>query len=173
MKFKMPPRSATEVFNLLPEGTLAEVIGNAIYISQPRSLLHQDALGTLAVAMHQYVKSHQFGKCVCLPIDVYLGDEYILQPDIVFISTENLGIVKNDKIKGVPDFLVEILGENHEHDLKEKRKLYEAFGVKEYFIVDPTTKNVIAYYHNGEKYIQQETKLGKIKSKLLKKVFSF
>jgi len=45
--------------------------------------------------------------------------------------------------------------------------------VKEYFIIDPVTKQVITYYYNGEKFVQQETKKGKIKSKLLKKTFSF
>lgn len=45
--------------------------------------------------------------------------------------------------------------------------------MKEYFIVDTTTKNVIAYYHNGEKYVQQNTKPGTIASNLLKNVCSF
>ena len=45
--------------------------------------------------------------------------------------------------------------------------------VKEYFIVDPSNKEVITYWHNGKKYIKQESKKGKIKSALLKKSFTF
>ncbi len=41
-KLKLPPRTAIEVFEMLPEGTLAEVINNIIYMSPAPSFPHQD-----------------------------------------------------------------------------------------------------------------------------------
>ncbi len=106
-------------------------------------------------------------------MNVYLSDKNVVQPDILFIATANLGIIQNGKIKGAPDLIIEILSTNRKYDIEDKKAVYEKFGVKEYFIVDPATKETFSYYHDGAKYIQQETKNGKLKSKLLKKVFSF
>jgi len=173
IKHVLPPRTAVEVFEMLPEGTLAEVINNVIYISPSPLFGHQDMLGSLYTPINLHVMSLNLGKCVVAPMDVYFNNENIVQPDILFIRAANLGIVKDGKIKGAPDLIIEILSFNRKYDLVDKKKLYENFGVKEYFIVDPATKETITYYHDRLKYIQQESKTGKIRSKLLKKVFSF
>lgn len=173
ISLRLPPRTALEVFELLPEGTLAEVIDNTIYMSPAPLFTHQEVLGDLYNAIYLHIKLQNLGKCVVSPIDVYLDNDNIVQPDIVFISTSNLDIIKTGKIRGTPEILVEILSSNRKHDLEKKKALYEKFGVKEYFIVDPATKETVTYYHDGEKYVVQQSKPGKIKSKLLKKVFTF
>lgn len=171
--YRQPPRTAMEVFEMLPEGTLAEVINNTIYMAPAPTFEHQDFLGDLFTDINTFVRSNKLGKCVFSPIDVYLGERNALQPDIIFITREHLDIIKNGKVKGAPDLIVEVLSTNRNHDLEVKKKIYEAFNVREYFIVDPVTKQVITYYHNDEKFVEQETKKGKIKSKILKKTFSF
>lgn len=66
-----------------------------------------------------------------------------MQPDLIFISTANGGIVKEKRIVGVPDLLVEILSpSNPERDLLVKRALYARNGVREYWIVDGETKTL-------------------------------
>jgi len=157
---------------MLPEGTLAEVIDNTLYMAPSPVFDHQDVVGDLHTALNSYIKSLKLGKCIIAPMDVFFDNENIVQPDIIFISKDNLGII-HKKVEGVPDLVVEVLSINRKHDLERKKVLYEKFGVKEYFIVDPTSKETITYYHDGKKYIQQESKKGKIKSKLLKKKFSF
>jgi Uma2 family endonuclease len=172
-KLQKPPRTAMEVFEMLPEGTLAEVINNVLYISPAPTFEHQDLLGDLFVQIRLYVTKSNLGKCVVSPVDVYLGNDSAVQPDIVFIATENLGIIKEGKVKGAPDLIVEILSGNKKHDLQRKKALYEEFGVKEYFIVNKDTKEVITYYNEGTKFILQDGRKGKLKSKLLKKFFAF
>jgi Uma2 family endonuclease len=171
--FKHPPRTAMEVFEMLPEGTLVEVIDNAIHVRPMPSVEHQDILGCICAACFIHIKALKLGKCLTALMDVYLSDKNIVQPDLLFISTANLGIIKEGKIKGTPDLIVEILSGNRKYDTKTKKELYETFGVKEYFIVDPDTKEVIAYYHDGSRYIKQESKKGKIISKLLGGEFEF
>jgi Uma2 family endonuclease len=73
----------------------------------------------------------------------------------------------------VPDLVIEILSTNKKYDLEDKKNLYESFGIKEYFVVDPNTKETFTYYHDGQKYIPQKSKNGKARSRLLKKIFSF
>jgi Uma2 family endonuclease len=173
IKLKHPPRTAVEVFEMLPEGTLAEVINNTIYMSPSPTFQHQDTSMELGSAIHAYAKEKKLGKCIASPVDVYLDKKNIVQPDILFISTANLPIIKDNKIKGVPDLVIEILSINRKYDLEDKKNLYERFGVKEYFIVDPISKETFSYYHDGEKYILEESKKGRVKSKLLKKTFAF
>ena len=108
------------------------------------------------------------------PIDVFFDNMNALQPDILFIADENMGIIKKGKVKGSPDLIIEILSPgNRKHDTEKKKTIYEKFGVKEYFIVDPENKETITWYLTGKKYAKQESVKGRIKSKLLKKTFSF
>ncbi|MBS1669482.1 MAG: Uma2 family endonuclease [Bacteroidetes bacterium] len=168
-----PPRTAMEVFEMLPEGTLAEVINNKLYMSPAPNFEHQDLLGNLHTDMNVFIRKNALGKCIFSPMDVYLGDKNAVQPDILFIATNNLGIVQKGKVKGAPDLIVEALSQDRKHDLETKKKLYEEFGVKEYFIIDPSNKEVFSYFLQGKKFVFQESKKGEIKSNLLKKTFSF
>ena len=149
------------------------MIDNTLYMVPVTTFEHQDFLGDLFTDINTYVRANKLGKCTVTPVDVYLGDRNALQPDIIFISNENLGIIKNGKVKGVPDLIIEILSGNRSHDLEVKRNIYEAFGVKEYFVIDSKTKEIFSFYYDHEKFVQQESKKGKLKSKLLKKTFSF
>ncbi len=172
--FKSPPRTAMEVFEMLPEGTLAEVINNVIYMSPAPSFEHQDVSLELAASIRVYASSSNLGKCVVSPIDIYFDDKNVFQPDIIFISNENMDIVKEGKVRGAPDVIVEVLSPgNKKHDTERKKPVYEKFGVKEYFIIDPKTKEVFSYYLSGKQYVKQESSKGKIKSVVLKKTFGF
>jgi Uma2 family endonuclease len=100
--YKQPPRTALEVFEMLPEGTLAEVINNVIYMSPAPSFPHQDLCTQLASLIRVHTSSEGTGKCIASPIDVYFDGSNVFQPDIIFISNENMGIVKDEKVKRRP-----------------------------------------------------------------------
>lgn len=173
-KFKLPPRTAMEVFEMLPEGTLAEVINNVIYMSPAPSFEHQDILGDLFTTMNTYVRENMLGKCLVAPLDVFFDGNNALQPDIVFISNQSMHIVKDGRVKGAPDLLVEVLSPgNKKHDTERKKPIYEKFGVKEYFIVDPKTREVWSFYLKGNQFVKETSVKGKITSRLLKKTFTF
>lgn len=170
-KLKSPPRTAMEVFDMLPEGTLADVIDNVLYIHPSRTVSHQLVLGDVLTEILSQVRAKNLGKCVTW-VDVYLDDNNAAQPDILFIAKENLNIVQKGKVKGVPDLIAEVLSGDKKHDLERKKNLYEEFGVKEYFIVDQANKDVITYYYDDGKFVLQESENGKLKSGLLNKIFT-
>ncbi|HMR82808.1 MAG TPA: Uma2 family endonuclease [Niabella sp.] len=172
-KYQRPPRTAMEVYEMLPEGTLAEVINNILYMSPAPTFEHQRLLGRLYTIINTYITENDLGECVFAPVDVYLGDNNAVQPDIIFIAKTHLSIIKDGKVKGAPDLIVEVLWGNKKHDLQVKKNLYEAFGVQEYFIINPVDNEVITYYLNGNKFSLQESKAGKIKSRVLQKTISF
>lgn len=173
-KYHSLPRTAKEVFMNLPEGTLAELINNAIYILPMPDLKFHAVRSSIASGIWQYNKKYKLGTCVAAPLDIFLDENIILQPDILFILKSNLTIIKNDLVKGAPNLIIEILSPRFKkHDTVTKKSIYEKFGVKEYFIVDPETKETITWYLVDKKYVKQQSVKGKIKSKLLKKNFSF
>jgi Uma2 family endonuclease len=80
------------------------------------------------------------GEVFCAPVDVYINNKNVYQPDIFYISNEKKEIIKNRGIFGVPDLIIEILSADRNYDLKKKKQVYEQCNVKEYWVVDPETK---------------------------------
>ena len=172
-KYQQPPRTGMDVFMMLPEGTLAELINDTIYMSPTPNYSHQDLCAELSMQIRLYAKKNVLGSCIAAPMDVFFDSKNVLQPDIIFIAAENMGIIKNGKIKGCPDLIIEVLSPgNRRHDIETKKGIYEKSGVKEYFVVDPENKEIITWYLAGKKYVKQKSVKGKIRSKLLKKTFS-
>lgn len=98
-----------------------------------------------------------------------------MQPDIVYVASLNSFIVKEDEsIQGVPDLIIEILSSgNSKHDKITKKELYEKFAVKEYWVVNPDTKETLGYQLKEGIYIEIESTIGKIHSVLLTHSFEF
>jgi len=174
-KYQPPPRTGMEVFRMLPGGTLAELLNDSIHISPAPNYHHQKLIFELLLLIGGYVKKNKLGDCLQAPVDVFLDERNVVQPDILTIMAERMTILTDEgQIKGAPDFIIEVLSPgNKKHDTEKKKTLYEKFGVKEYFIVDPDNKEVITYYAANKKFVKQASVKGKVKSKLLKKVFSF
>ena len=75
------------------------------------------------------------------PTDVVFDERNIVQPDLLVICDRNRITEKN--IQGAPDLVVEILSPSTAlKDKREKRELYERFGVREYLIVYPAEEIV-------------------------------
>jgi Uma2 family endonuclease len=163
------PRTAMEVFNMLPEGTLCEVIDNVLYMSPSPTTDHQRILLDVASEIRTHVKTNKLGETFLAPCDVYLDNEQnVIQPDVIFISAEKAGMVKRKGIYGAPDLLIEILSTNIQHDKKRKLELYERNGVAEYIIIDPDTKESWQYLLKNGVYIQEpKTEAGEIHIKEL------
>lgn len=121
------PRTAVELFEILPEGILCEVIENTLYMTPTPNFFHQELSGELQYAiLNEIKKANNSGKCVAAPTDVFLDDLNAYQPDIIFIAKENLKIIKEGKIRGAPDLIIEILSPGSvKHDKITKRIVYE------------------------------------------------
>src|SRR5690349_7652901 len=118
------PRTIMEVFHMLPEGTLAEVIHNTLYMSPTPTLKHKRLSRKLSTQLDQYVSMHDQGEIFYAPLDVFLDSETnAVQPDIFFISKENTVMLNTDgTVRGIPDLIIEILSPgNRKHDLVIKK----------------------------------------------------
>lgn len=169
------PRTAVELFRLLPEGVLCEVIDNVIYMSPAATHEHQRIKRKIMLQMTLHVEKNNLGETFDAPIDVFLDHRNAFQPDIIFIATENLtNLIPNGGFNGAPDLVIEILSlSNRQYDLGKKKDAYEKNGVKEYWVVDPFTKEAIGYLPEKKSFREFARATGKLKSKLLRKEFRF
>lgn len=140
--YTKPPRTGMEAFEMMPEGTLCQLINDVIVMSPAPTPDHQSIAGIIYEEVSRLVKVEKLGKVFYSPIDVYLNDKNVVQPDIVFVSSSRAHIIDwNKGIIGVPDLIIEILSPgNRKFDLNDKKEVYEVAGVNEYWIVDPKTK---------------------------------
>jgi Uma2 family endonuclease len=174
VSYQTPPRTLLEVFKMLPEGTRAELIDNSLYMLPAPTLSHQDVSVTLASLIFMHVRQKKSGKVYAAPVDVFLSNKNAFQPDIIFISTENKSKLKKDGIYGAPDLIIEILSPGSKKlDLTKKKDAYEKAGVKEYWIVEPLTKETIGYQLNMGTYALLKKETGKLSSAILNHIFKF
>jgi Uma2 family endonuclease len=74
------------------------------------------------------------------PIDIVLDEYNVVQPDAVFFSTGRVAAIDmKAAIRVPPDLAVEVLSTGTEaNDRGRKMRLLARFGVREYWLVDPT-----------------------------------
>ncbi len=149
-----------------------EIINGRLEEMPAPNFEHQDILGGIFAKIREYVNRQQIGKVLPSPFDVILSENVVVQPDIVFISNENLKNIKDGRLFGAPDLVVEIVSlGSFKRDRYEKFKIYEEFGIKEYWIVYPGERviEVWALGESGEYELYSfAEKEGKVKSKVLK-----
>ena len=149
----------------LEEGLLAQLLDGALIISPTPSPHHQWVIGQVYLKLHE---KNQQGEFFFSPIDVYLDKKNVLQPDLIFISAENLGIISERGIEGPPDLVAEVVSPSNSYiDRNFKKKKYLEFGVKEVWILDPANKTLEIYSDSVDKpelYLAGE---GQLKSRVI------
>jgi Uma2 family endonuclease len=141
-----------------PDDKQYELIEGDLVMTPSPVPYHQWISKNIGYEVERFVREKDPGKVFYAPCDVYLDDENVLQPDILFISKERRSIIGEKNIQGAPDLVIEILSEATAYrDLVKKKKLYERFGVKEYWIVDPQEKTIEIYAHQGKDFVRIKT----------------
>ena len=123
-----PPRTMMDVYKMLPEGTLAEIINGQLFMSPAPTNIHQRTIRKIAIQLSQFIDEHTLGEIFIAPSDVYLDEEAnAVQPDLYFISKENNNQPLDEiPYQGIPDLIIEILSpSNDDHDRITKKNLYE------------------------------------------------
>jgi Uma2 family endonuclease len=135
------------------DGRRYELIEGELVLNPAPRTKHQAISIALASAMYTHVKAHDAGVVYAAPTDVVLSPHNVVEPDIVFVSKERASIVTDNNVQGAPDLVVEIISDaSRSRDASVKRRLYERFGVSEYWLFDPVTDTVRIYARSGDKF---------------------
>ena len=146
-------RCTYEDYLKTPEDKRYELINGELLMTPSPVPNHQRVSGKLEFILRKFITENNLGEVFYAPCDVCLDNENVVQPDILFISKDRLGIIGEKNIQGPPNFLIEIISEHSVYrDMVQKKRLYARFGVKEYWIVIPEEKEVEVYILKGEAY---------------------
>lgn len=143
-----------EDYLLFPDdGRRHELIDGEHYMTPAPSTIHQRLVVRLATVFENVLNRRRVGQVFVAPTDVVLSDLDVVQPDLVFVSSTRASIITEKNIRGTPDLLIEIISETTRRtDEIIKRKLYERYGVGEYWIVDPELETMKIYRMTPDGY---------------------
>ena len=143
-----------EDFLLFPDnGKRHELIDGEHFMTPSPTTKHQRISQRLSLALGNFLKTNNLGELFVAPCDVFLSDLDVVQPDLLFISATRKGIITEKNIQGGPDLVVEILSEStRKTDEIIKRKLYEQYDTKEYWILDPDLETVKIHRKDKETF---------------------
>jgi Uma2 family endonuclease len=147
------------------EKTRAEWVDGEVILMAPVSGIHDELGWWLRSLVQHFVEHHSLG--------IVRGSEFMVRlpkqrqrrmPDVSFVAADRAAIVLENYTDGPPDLAMEVVSPGSiARDWREKFESYQRAGVKEYWIVDPSTSRMEAYTlaRGGKKYRQiEETPAG-------------
>ncbi|MBT9582716.1 Uma2 family endonuclease [bacterium] len=122
----------------LPEdGNRYEIIDGVLYGSPSPLSIHQLLSKRLGNFLYQFELEGQ-GFVYHAPLDVHIPGCTPVQPDLIFLTREQRGLIQDRGIFGAPHLLVEILSPGTRSlDRVKKLNKYAAAGVPNYVMVEP------------------------------------
>ncbi|GHU61219.1 hypothetical protein AGMMS49983_00550 [Clostridia bacterium] len=134
-----------------------ELVEGAPYMMSPGpNRIHQKISGLLLRQLGNYLEGKSC-EVYAAPFDVRLNaneeDDTVVQPDILVVCDPSK--LDDKACVGAPDLIAEILSSStYRHDRTTKFRLYEKYGVKEYWIVNPDTATVEKYVLKNGQYVR-------------------
>lgn len=128
-----------EDYMLLEEGAPFQLINYDLVTSPSPLFTHQQIQFVLSETIVLYnIKIGRKGQWVYAPMDVKFDEGNVFQPDVLYIAEERKAEIVKERVEGAPDLVIEILSPSTGYyDLRQKKDIYEKYGVKEYIVIDP------------------------------------
>ena len=128
---------------LVKDGQKADLIDGVIYMASPDSpdafRLSKWLIGLTDDFVIEKDLGEIFGIRIAFRLDILQSPE----PDIGFVKKSRLHLVKKGYIDGPPDAAFEIVSpESIERDYHKKRRQYEKYRVREYWLIDEMEQTV-------------------------------
>lgn len=137
-------QSVTEYFANQEEPTRKELVWGIARDPPVTQCDHQVVVGKVFRLLAAHAELCGLGTVLVSPVDVVLDESnaLVLQPDVVYVAAARSDIMR-DRIWGVPDLVVEVLSlGTRRRDTLLKRRWYQQYGIREYWIVDPVAQQV-------------------------------
>jgi Uma2 family endonuclease len=129
--------TTTEYFSRAESNRPAELVYGFVREPPTPYYGHQTVVGRLFRLLSAHVEERRLGDVCVSPMDVVLDNEagVIVQPDLMFISHERAGIIRNH-VWGAPDLVVEVASPGTAYyDRTVKLSWYRKYGVRECWLV--------------------------------------
>ena len=131
----------------MPEdGRRYELYDGEVFVVPSPVLRHQVVALRLWRILDDYA-NHTGGLAVASPMDVVFSNYDVVQPDVVFLTADSMRTVSlMDRVRQAPDLAVEVLSPSTaSNDRGRKMRMFQRYGVPEYWIVDPIEETIEIY----------------------------
>ena len=136
-----------------PDDKRFELIEGDLIMTPSPTVKHQAVSENISFLLSSHIRACKLGRLFYAPMDVVLDQFNVLQPDIMLVLNENKKVITEANIKGAPDLVVEIISPTSGYrDKATKKRIYERFGVKEYWVVEPQEETVEIYSLKDKKF---------------------
>ena len=136
--------TAAEFLQIPDDGKMHELIDGVHYVTPSPKLSHQELVGRLHLAIGNFLSTRRhLGRLFLARLDVVMSDHDVVEPDLLFVSGDQLDILTEANVQGAPALVIEVLSPStRRRDEGIKRKLFDEKGVREYWLVDPKGRRV-------------------------------
>jgi Uma2 family endonuclease len=133
-----------DLFALPDDGLRHELIDGEHYVSPAPREKHQRVAFNLSGLLFMYLREHRVGRAYAAPFDVLFSDFDVVEPDLLYVSHERIQRQMTERyLAGAPDLVVEVSSKaTRRIDEGAKLRLYERYGVSEYWLIDPHGETV-------------------------------
>lgn len=138
----------------IPEepGYRFEILDGMLIKEPSPNVMHQRVSRRLQRLLEDYFwEVDAEGEIFDAPLDVTPLDYNVVQPDIFYVSGEQQLILKDTRIDGAPELVVEILSpSSRRKDRLQKMQIYQQAKVQHYWLVDPQERTLECFaWHDG------------------------
>lgn len=146
-----PVKLTWEDFIHFPDdGRRHELLDGEHVVTPSPNTAHQSTVGRLHLALARWAEETGAGRVFLAPFDVVLSPTDVVEPDLLYISRERLDRLTAANVQGAPDLVIEVLSPGTAgRDRATKRRIYERFGVGEYWLVDPDERTLLQVRFGG------------------------
>lgn len=150
-----------EEFLEYADGMHAEWVGGEIITLMPASRVHQNVADFILIILRFFVEYQRLGMVISAPFQMKSGTDLPgREPDVMFVSNENLSRLHANYLEGPADLAVEVVcTESRERDRGAKYYEYETAGVREYWLIDPLRKQA-EFYQLGDDSVYHLVSVG-------------
>ena len=133
------------------DGRRHEIIDGEHYVTASPVLRHQRVSRHIQFQLYEQIEQRGKGEVFNAPTAVQLSEFDIVEPDLLVVLADHETRLRETRVDGPPDLVVEILSPSTRRlDREVKLALYRREGVNEYWIVDPEARQVEKYRRQGD-----------------------
>jgi Uma2 family endonuclease len=140
---------------------LIQLIDGEVIVGMPPIPKHQRIVREILVLLALLARK-KGGEAYTAPIEVYLDERNIFEPDVLYLKPDSQCIVGEKRLTGAPDLVVEVLSPTTaKHDRQQKYQAYQQHGVDEYWIVDPVYEVIEVWTLGDDGLFQRQGVFGR------------
>ena len=137
-----------------------ELLNGRIVMTPPPGYPHGEVGANIQRFVGSFVHARRLGKMFDASQGFALPSGDVVEPDAAFVSRERWDkgppAVFGKFLRVVPDVVFETLSKRTaSRDRGEKKAIYAANGVREYWLVDPRAREVVIFNLKGKRYARE------------------